>query len=50
MPSYVGGDGFILSNFKYNEDSLNCSSHGVGRMINKNETFKKFKKLILKNL
>lgn len=48
MPSYVGGDGFILSNFKYNEDSLNCSSHGVGRMINKNETFKKFKKINFK--
>ena len=45
MPSYVGGDGYILSNFRYNKSSLNCSSHGVGRMINKNDTLKKYKKI-----
>ena len=43
LPSYVGGDGYILSNFKGNKKSFYCTSHGVGRMYDKNETLKVFK-------
>lgn len=45
LPSYVGGDGYILSNFSGNKKSFYCSSHGVGRMYNKNETLKIFRKV-----
>ena len=48
LPSYVGGDGYILSNFKGNKKSFFCSSHGVGRMYDKNETLKIFKKVSFK--
>ena len=44
LPSYVGGDGYILSNFKGNKKSFYCSSHGVGRIYDKNETLKIFGK------
>ena len=44
LPSYVGGDGYILSNFKGNKKSFFCSSHGLGRMYNKDETLKIFRK------
>ena len=44
LPSYVGGDGYILSNFKGNKKSFFCSSHGVGRMYDKSETLKIFGK------
>tara|TARA_B100000579_G_scaffold428851_1_gene439697 strand:+ start:269 stop:1603 length:1335 start_codon:yes stop_codon:yes gene_type:complete len=45
LPSYVGGNGFILSNFKGNTKAFFCSSHGVGRFLNKTETLKKFNKI-----
>jgi RNA-splicing ligase RtcB len=48
MPTYVGGDGYILSNFKGNKKSFFCSSHGVGRMYDKNETLKRFSHLSFK--
>lgn len=44
LPSYVGGDGYILSNFIGNKKSFYCASHGVGRMYNKNDTLKIFAK------
>jgi ribosomal protein L31E len=45
LPSYVGGDGYILSNYKGNKKAFYCSSHGVGRFLNKTETLKKFSKI-----
>jgi len=45
LPSYVGGEGYILSNYKGNKKSFFCSSHGVGRMYDKIETLKRFGKI-----
>ena len=48
MPTYVGGNGYILTNFKGNKKSFFCTSHGVGRMYDKIETLKRFSNLDFK--
>lgn len=48
LPTYLGGDGYILKQMKKNHfHTLNTVNHGVGRIYNKDVSLKKFSKIPL---